>query len=317
MATLAALTFLLGPLGYRLYRCATGEERLAQRYAAAGKTDMAASTEGLRRRGRRLMLWAWASLARHGVLGGVATAHLVLFVGMLIVAPFDGRTVLGLNPWIKPMKFALSIAIYTATMAWLLTALSMPRRARRGIAWGIALAMWAEMLLIGLQAARGVPSHFNTSSPFDAAVFAAMGALIALNTALVAAVMVHAYRRRPPLPTPYLWGIRLGLTWFVLASLEGFVMVERLAHAVGVPDGGPGLPVVDWSVAGGDLRVAHFLGMHALQALPLAGSALSRPGVSARLGRPLAWLWGAAIGYGAVTLFVFLQALSGRPLLRL
>ena len=34
------------------------------------------------------------------------------------VASFDTRLILGINPWIKPMKFLSSIAIFLWTMAW-------------------------------------------------------------------------------------------------------------------------------------------------------------------------------------------------------
>jgi hypothetical protein len=66
---------------------------------------------------------------------------------------------------------------------------------------------------------------------------------------------------------------------------------------------------VNWSTGAGDLRVAHFFGMHALQALPLLGLWLDRSARSA------AWLLVAATIYFAVYAALVVQALAGRPLL--
>jgi len=260
--------------------------------------------------------WLNTLIDRNRVLFSVAAGHLILFLLMLIVAPFDARTVTGINPWIKPMKFALSIAIYTATMAWLLEHLPSSQQMKRWVTRGIALAMLVEMALITLQAARGVPSHFNNTSLFNAAVFAVMGLVILGNTALVALVTLQFYRTRPALSAAYFWGIRLGLTLFVLASLEGLAMIDRMSHAVGVADGGPGLPFVNWSTEGGDLRIAHFIGLHALQVVPLAGYLLSRLNWAGRRVRPVIWLWAFAMAYAVVSVSLFVQALAGQPLLR-
>jgi hypothetical protein len=254
--------------------------------------------------------------ARNRVLSTVAVAHFVLFLAMLAVASVDSRMVLGINPWIKPMKFALSIALFTATIAWLLSELPSGERSKRVVTWGIPMAMIVEMALIALQAARGLPSHFNNSSPFNGAVFTMMGAMITLNTALVVYITLQFYRTQPPLPEAYLWVIRLGVTIYVLASLQGFTMVGPMSHAVGVADGGSSLPFVNWSTEGGDLRIAHFVGMHALQVLPLVGYLLSRPGVTERVVSPMTWLWVFAIKYGMVSLLLFLHALAGQPLVR-
>jgi hypothetical protein len=104
---------------------------------------------------------------------------------------------------------------------------------------------------------------------------------------------------------------------FVLASLEGFVMVSHSAHSVGVPDGGAGLPIVNWSVKGGDLRVAHFFGMHALQVLPFVGYLLSTRRAESLTSRPAQWAQGAGAIYALLSLLLFLWAMAGRPVISL
>jgi hypothetical protein len=256
--------------------------------------------------------------ARNPLLFDVGAAHVVLLFVMLVVAPFDGRLVTGINPWIKPMKFAASIAIYLLTFAWLLHELPLREKVRRRVSGLVAATLVVEMALITMQAARGTTSHFNETTVFDGLVFSVMGAAIVLNIAAAAYVALKSWQTRPAIPAPYLWGIRMGLTIFVLASLEGFAMVGRGAHSVGLPDGGAGLPVVNWSTRGGDLRVAHFFGMHALQLLPLLGHLLSTR-LAAGLGEKNGVRWVQAVGtvYALLALLLFLWAVAGRPLISL
>ena len=147
---------------------------------------------------------------------------------------------------------------------------------RAFIRWTPPIVMTIEIVFIVLQAARGTTSHFNNSSVLDAAIFAIMGLMITVNTMAMLAMLVKLRRDTPPDRAGYLWGVRMGIALFILASLEGFVIVANNAHTVALPDGGPGLPFVNWSTQSGDLRVAHFVGMHALQGLPLLGYLLDR-----------------------------------------
>lgn len=237
----------------------------------------------------------------------------ILMVGMLLLCVclmfLDQRQITGVNAWLKPAKFALSISLFTATLSTMLHLIPMTIWTRvAGI--GSSLTLLGEMVLISMQAARGTTSHFNHETPFDAAVFSVMGILIVSNTLLVLVILIEFLRARHIDPA-LVWGIRFGLLFTIMASLEGFMIVANNGHSVGLHDGGPGLPIVNWSSQGGDLRVAHFLGMHAMQVLPLIGLVLSKRRVSwPALAMTLAFLL-----YLSVFAYTLREALHGRPLI--
>jgi hypothetical protein len=172
--------------------------------------------------------------------------------------------------------------------------------------------MVAEIVCIAGQSLRGVPSHFNHATPLDSAAFAIMGLMILLNTALEFLLLLLFLRPLVSLPPAYVWGIRLGLIGALLSAAIGGVMLQHGAHTVGAPDGGPGLWLVNWSLDAGDLRVAHAVGLHALQILPLAGYGLSR--IASR-DVSVVGLAALAVVYGTLFLWLYVQAAMGQPLL--
>ncbi len=151
---------------------------------------------------------------RSRVLAITGWIHLALLAGVLVIFPFDSRLVMGINVWIKPIKFAMSIAIYVWTVAWLLEYLRLPSWAKRTISWGIAISMLTEIACITTQAARGTTSHYNVNTPFDAAIFSIMGSMIALNSVLALILLICFLTGRYDVSSPYLWGIRSGLVIF-------------------------------------------------------------------------------------------------------
>ncbi|XVV10985.1 hypothetical protein ACQP2X_40035 [Actinoplanes sp. CA-131856] len=247
----------------------------------------------------------------------MAVLVLVTVAGLAV----DDRTLLGANVWLKPFKFAVSFAVYGFTLAWILSVL--PRRSRLA-EWSCALIVAVsviEVAIITFQAARGHRSHYNDTNPFDSLLWSIMGASIMVLFVAHLVVAVVALRQRVP-DRVAAYGIRLGLLLALLGFLAAVPMVMPMdtgiagisgAHAVGVPDGGPGLPLTGWSTTGGDLRVGHFIGMHGLQALPLLAFLLGRTRLAASARVRL--LVVAATAYGLTVLIVTWQALRGQPLL--
>jgi hypothetical protein len=246
----------------------------------------------------------------HGGLFGFAVAMAGLSVVLVGLAVVDDRILLGAPLWFKPLKFALSLMLYAGALAWMLGQLRAPALRRTG--WVIVAAAVIEMLVIVGQAARGVRSHFNDDDLAGQLLFSLMGATIVVLWFATLAIALRFLRERGRDRAAGA-AIRLGLAVALLGMLVGFLMSGAGAHAVGVPDGGPGLPLIGWSSEGGDLRVPHFVGMHALQLLPLlaAGLAATRLDEVARTGVVRV----VAAGYAGLTLLLTWQALRGQPLL--
>jgi hypothetical protein len=242
-------------------------------------------------------------------------AHFIVFIILAIVSFFDSQQILGINRWIKPMKFMISGGIYLWTVAVYLYYLHGYKFSSRLIAWGTAGVMIGENILVVMQAARGTTSHFNFSTPLDSAIFGLMGLMILFNTALIVYLTYLYFRADFDLPKALVWGMRLGLIVFLFGSIQGGYMSNQTGHTVGLADGGAGLPMVNWSLEGGDLRVAHFVGLHAFQAIPLF--ALMVVFLQKRFSpiRPVALTVIFAALYLASFTAVFVQALRGSPLL--
>jgi len=241
--------------------------------------------------------------------------HLILGVLLFVPLITDNREVLGINTWIKPIKFSFSIAIFTWTFAWILFDIPKSKRWVKVISWTIATTMVLEILILLFQSSRAVPSHFNFDTNLDSLLFAAMGILIGLNTIAVVITFILYLIRKPNLDSVYLSGLRLGFVIFLLGNWVGGKMISQMSHGVDVEDGGDGLPFVNWSTEGGDLRVAHFLGLHAIQIIPLFAFFLyKKTSLSPNVRYTLSILF--AIAYGGLVSYLYMQAVDGVPFIR-
>ena len=266
-------------------------------------------------------LWqASPPLTAVGALMLVAAGAFV--VGLLV----DPRTITGAPAWLKPFKFAVSTAVYSLTLAWIFGWLSDWPRARRVVGRTTAIVFVLEVAIIAAQACRGTTSHFNVSTPLNAVLFAAMGTAILIQTAVSVAVAVALWRQR--FADPVLgWALRLGMALTIAGAFTGGLMTRPTevqladaragapltitgAHTVGGLDGGPGAPVTGWSREHGDLRVPHFVGLHAIQALALVGLGLRR------WRRPDAVrvkaMVAAAASYASLFVLLLVESLRGR-----
>ncbi len=229
---------------------------------------------------------------------------LSLSILFIVLTKFTTTQIQGVNAWFKPFKFAVSIGLFAWTMAWYCHYLSnfnpTPFNGTVIILFGFELAY------ITFQASKGQLSHFNFDTPLYAILYSLMG---------VAAVMVTLYTAYigflfftqpfPDLPSHYIWAIRLGILIFVVFSFEGALMSSQMSHSVGAINDNSNWWIIGWSKTVGDLRVSHFIGMHALQLLPLLSFYIFKDTKATVI---------ISLLYAVLATTTLVQALNGKPI---
>lgn len=272
----------------------------------------------LRTRWHRPLLWL-----------SVAMAALAVFciVGLLV----DPRVLTGAPIWAKPLKFAISISLYSVTLSWLIGMLqTWPRVAWWAGTVAVAFLMVEIVIIVG-DVVAGTTSHFNVSTPLTTLIWAVMAVSIVIVWAAALPVVLILARTNlgdPARSVAIRTGFVLALIGMALAFLMTSPTAEQVAdyhgivgaHTVGGADGGPGLPLLGWSTVAGDLRIPHFVGMHALQVLPLAAivleilskrvTTLRTDAVRARI------VWVLVLLFAGVLAVLTGQALAGQSIVK-
>lgn len=259
-------------------------------------------------RARRARIKADPMLLRIGV--AVILSLLLTLPALLL----DSRMLQGENVWVKPIKFQIALAVYLVTLAVFASLLPKDTATTRRLRWiGLALTLGtlAELLWVGASAMFATASHYNPH-PVMSAIYLSMGG-VATVLILGSLMMGLSFwtARDSHLPEPLRLSLALGLILtFVLTLPAAGTLAALPGHFIGTPVTGAVVPIMGWSREVGDLRVAHFLAMHALHAVPLIGVAAM--GLS-NLALARGLVWAGALGYAALTAFAFVQALSGQP----
>ena len=300
-------TFLFGPIGYLAFLLLRAsvwigrEDRIARALATTPAWLRAVEFEP------RL------------TAAGLAMAALT--VPTLLALAIDPRSLQGVNVWLKPLKFEISIALYLWTLALCLPLTSRDfaaSRLGRFTVWPVISLLWFEILYIGWRASRAQASHYNRESWLEEALYNAMGAAAALFT-LAAGIMAYGLARRDAEPiAPVLrWALVIGLaSTCILGLVSGDLLGNAPGHFVGTePAAHPIVPLFGWSLAIGDLRVAHFLGLHALHVIPAFGLLVWLLTRKARTG--VLAVSAFSVAYVLVTVATLVAALNARPLLGL
>jgi hypothetical protein len=253
------------------------------------------------------------------VLSRLGWALLLVVPVFAALALFVSAGSAAVNPWIKPIKFSMSFSTFASTISLLLLALRIQKWQLTLVRLAIAASVALEILSLAAQAWRSA-YHLSGQSLLDTSLAQLTNSMVMVNTAIVCWMLALFCGNRvhtDKVDRPMVSAIRYSIVIFLAGNAIGGYMLARGSHTVGVADGGPGLPFVNWSIIGGDLRIAHFIAIHAIQIVPLFAYILSQMS-------PILPVKHRRIAAGALALAVsiavgatFVQAALGHPLLSL
>lgn len=257
--------------------------------------------------------------------GWVLLAALVFHLGALVVTggPWTGPVSLR-----KPATFAETGWLACWSVALLMPAVEMRRRQQQVVGAATALFGLGETAIIGVQAWRGVPSHYNFSTPLDAVLMRGGAAGTAAVFLVGVAVLLNAAVRARSAPASVRIGALSGGVVLLVGCLVGLVMIfnnsgvyqgsigagfdARRTGYLG-PDAatvGPDYALIRPSTAGGDLVLPHAIGVHGLVLLAVPAVLLARTALSERRRRRIVTL-------AATSVLVALAVLLGHAFRRL
>jgi len=198
-------------------------------------------------------------------------AALLLLSGLIHVAIL----VAGGGSWQGPVSlrkaatFGLSFGLTLATIVWVISWLRLGDRSRAALLGIFTAACTMETVLVSLQAWRGVPSHFNVETPFDAMIARTLAAGGAVLVAVIASLTFAAFRRNDAIAPSLRLAIRVGFVMLLASLLVGASMIAtgmRLVFA--------GHPQAAYATAGA-LKPTHAVTLHAILVLPGVARLLS------------------------------------------
>jgi hypothetical protein len=258
-------------------------------------------------------MWAavrglWADARGYQRLAYVVGAGLIVIglahAGLWALA---GGSASGAVSWRKPTTFGISFGLTTVTLAWVGTWLPV----RPAIGWVAAGLLCAattyEVAWVTVQHARGVPAHFNDTTPLDERLFIAGAVMVAVAILVIAAMTLAAFVRTTA-PAPMALAIRAGLVGLLAAQATGLWM---LLHGLALvdADADPLLQSMSTYGAAGSMKFAHAVPMHAIQVLAALAWLVSRSGLPQRRQTQLVAL--AVVGYGGLFGVALLRTTSG------
>lgn len=200
-------------------------------------------------------------------VGGLLTLSGLIHLAVLLISGGAWEGPVSLR---KAVTFGLSFGLTLVNVTLIASFVPLKDRTRTLLLGVFAAACVLETFLVSLQAWRGVPSHFNVETPFDAAVAQTLAVGGFTLVAIIVALTVAAFRDRTALPP----GLRLAiLTGFV--ALVGAQVVGGMMIGTGMRLVFGGDPQRAYATAGW-LKLVHAALMHGILVLPLLAWQISR-----------------------------------------
>ncbi|WP_345211831.1 hypothetical protein [Mucilaginibacter gynuensis] len=246
------------------------------------------------------------------LLIGFGILNLLAATVLYFSYPYNYQIDQGVNSLLKPIKFAVSQSAFSFTMAWILYYLEDKKRVQT-FSRSAVIVLTFELIAITVQAVRGVPSHFNKSGFIGIMVAMLMGlAIVWLMFHTLYIGFLFCRQNNIRLPPALALSICISIPVFFVFAMEGGLIAYKLSHTVGAVDNGQGLPISNWSINHGDLRIAHFIGIHSLQIIPLFGYLIAKTKYSHAFQKILCIAF--SLFYILTCAFLLYNALLGNPL---